>query len=99
MTRVESESRVIQVCHELINLRNAPFTDITALSFAALSLLNCFGILANQPQAYRPTHRGKKAGRRRMEKLAQLALWPDQPTVNLTASTSNVEKIFHSKCS
>ena len=39
--------------NELLNLRNAPFTDITALSFAALSLLNCFGILANQPQAFR----------------------------------------------
>ena len=25
-----------------------------------LSLLNCFGLLANQPQAFRPTHRGKK---------------------------------------
>ena len=43
--------------NELLNLHNAPFTDITALSFAALSLLNCFGILANQPQAYRPTQR------------------------------------------
>ena len=68
--------------NELLNLHNAPFTDITALSFATLSLLNCFGILANQPQAFRPTHRGKKAGRRRMERLAQLKLRPDQPTVN-----------------
>ena len=43
--------------NELLNLRNAPCTDITALSFATLSLLNCFGILANQSQAFRPTHR------------------------------------------
>ena len=55
--------------NELLNLRNAPFTDTTALSFAALNQLNnCFGILANRPQTYRPTHRGKKAGRR-MENL------------------------------
>ena len=40
------------------------------------------------------THRGKKAGRRRMEKLAQLALRPYQPpTVNLTTWTSNIGKI------
>ena len=76
--------------HEISYSRNEPFTDITALSFASLSPLNCFGILANQHQSFRPTHRGKKAGRRRMEK--QLALRPDQPTVNLTASTSNIDK-------
>ena len=50
--------------NELLNLRNAPFTDVTALSYSALSQINCFGILANRPQTYRPTHRGKKAGRR-----------------------------------
>ena len=55
--------------NELLNLRNAPFTDITALSYSALSQLNCFGVLANRPQTYRPTHRGKKAGRRRTENL------------------------------
>ena len=80
--------------NELLNLRNAPFTDITALSYSALSQINCFGILANRPQTYRPTHRGKKAGRRRMEKRAQLALRPDQlPTANLTTSTSNIGNI------
>ena len=56
-----------------------------------MSQINCFGILANRPQTYRPTHRGKKAGRRRMEKLPQLALRPDQlPPANLTTSTSNI---------
>ena len=40
--------------NELLNLRNAPFTDTTALSFAALSQLNCFGILANRPQHTAP---------------------------------------------
>ena len=76
---------------ELLNLRNAPFTDVTALSYSAVSQINCFGILANRPQTYRPTHSGKKAGRRRMEKLAQLALRPDQlPRANLTTSTSNI---------
>ena len=80
--------------NELLNLRNAPFTDITALSYSALSKLNCFGILANRPQTYRPTHRGKKAGRSRMEKLVQLALRPDQlPTANLTTSTYNIGNI------
>ena len=59
-----------------------------------MSQINCFGILANRPQTYRPTHRGKKAGYRRMEKLAQLALRPDQlPTANLTTSTSNIANI------
>ena len=80
--------------NELLNLCNAPFTDVTALSYSAVSQINCFGILANQPQAFRPTHRGKKAGRRRMEKLPQLALRPDQlPTANLTTSTSNIGNI------
>ena len=47
--------------NELLNLRNAPFTDITALSYSALSQLICLGILANQPQTYRPhIHVGKK---------------------------------------
>ena len=69
-------------------------TDVTALSYSAVSQINCFGILANRPQTYRPTHRGKKAGRRRMEKLPQLALRPDQlPTANLTTSTSNIGNI------
>ena len=52
--------------NELLNLRNAPFTDITALSYSALSQINWLGILASRPQTYRPTHRGNKAGRRRM---------------------------------
>ena len=43
--------------NELLNLRNAPFTDVTALSYSALSQINCFGILANRPQTYRPTQR------------------------------------------
>ena len=80
--------------NELLNLRNAPFTDITALSYSALSQINCFGMLANRHQTYRPIHRGKKAGRCRMEKLAQLAVRPDQvPTANLTTSPSNIGNI------
>ena len=42
--------------NELLNLHNALFTDITALSYSALSQLNCLGILAN-PQTYRHTQR------------------------------------------
>ena len=83
-----------EISYSRNELLNAPFTDITALSYSALSQLNYRGILANHPQTYHRTHRGKKAGRRRMEKLAQLALRPDQtPTVNLTTSTSNIGKI------
>ena len=40
--------------NELLNLRNAPFTDITALSYSALSQINCFGILANRPKHTAP---------------------------------------------
>ena len=43
--------------NELLNLRNAPFTDVTALSYSAVSQINCFGILANRLQTYRPTQR------------------------------------------
>ena len=39
-----------------LNLRNAPFTDVTTLSYSAWSQLNCLGILANQPQTCGPTH-------------------------------------------
>ena len=40
--------------NELLNLRNAPFTDVTALSYSAVSQINCFGILANRPQNISP---------------------------------------------
>ena len=51
---------------------NAPFTDITALSYSALSQLNWFGILANRPQTYitAPHIEVRKLCRRRMEKRA-----------------------------
>ena len=65
---------------------------IYSIIFCSIESINLFwNTCQNQPQTYRPTHKGKKAGRCRMEKLAQLALWPDQPTtVDLT---SNIGKM------